>query len=72
MSVTQIESPSENTRNRKISFRRIAAVSHFFIRVVFLAKLENFEIIKRKKNVTKSQISLIYRNFKLELIICYR
>ena len=29
--------------------RSSAAVVHFFIRVVFLAELENFEIIKRKK-----------------------
>ena len=61
--------PSKNTRNRKISFRGIAAVVHFFIRAVFLAELENFEIIKSKKNVTEWQISLIYGIFKLELII---
>ena len=40
------DSGFENARNRQISFRRIAAVVHFFIRVVFLAELEHFEIIK--------------------------
>ena len=64
-----MESRSQNTRNRKISFRGISAVVHFFIRVVFLAKLENFEILKRKKNVSEWQISLIYGIFKIELII---
>ena len=57
---------SENARNRQISFRRIVAVLHFFIRVVFLAELEILEITKRKKNVTESRLGA---KFKIELII---
>ena len=58
---------SENTRNRQISFRRIPAVVHFFIWVVFLAKVENFEIMKSKKNVTKWRQGT---NFKIKVITC--
>ena len=49
LSGMQTESPSKNTRNRKISFRRIAAVVHFFITFVFLAELAYFEFMKSKK-----------------------
>ena len=49
LSGMQTESPSKNTRNRKISLRGIEAVVHFFIRAIFLTELENFEILKSKK-----------------------
>ena len=49
LSGMQTESPSKNTRNRKISFRRIAAVVHFFIRAKFLAEPDDFEIMKSRK-----------------------